>query len=171
MKTDMPREQRPHLLAVFHWIKWFVVVAFGGGTSFGEKAAHMWLLYPKQTTTLACRSSWSVFAKFILLWVVSSSSSCSIDFSQRINYQRQSQASLRWAEGEMMFSFPRSLPAFVQAFSGAQGSGPCQGRAVRSTIHLLRGCLDRLRICRQVLLQSSACVCRRSFQSQGLGGG
>lgn len=109
--------------------------------------------------------------QFILLWVVSSSSSCSIDFSQRINYQRQSQASLKWAEGEMMFSFPGSLLAFVQAFSGAQGSGPCQGRAVRSTIHLLCGCLDWLRICRQVLLQSSAYVCRRSLQCQGARGG
>lgn len=43
--------------------------------------------------------------KFILLRVVSSPTSCSIDFSQWINYQRPFQTALRWTEGKMMFSF------------------------------------------------------------------
>lgn len=133
------------------------------------KAACVWLLYLQQMTPGSCRSRWSVFGKFILPWVVSSSSSCSIDFSQRINYQRQSQASLKWAEGELMFSFPRSLLATVQSFSGAQGSGPCQGRAVRSIIHLLCGCLEWPRHHRHVPRSPLPVFVERSLRCPGWG--
>lgn len=60
----------------------------------------------RRTVTL----SWK---KFILLWVVSSPTSCNIDFSQWINYQWQFQSSLQWAEGKMMFLFQGGLLTIV----------------------------------------------------------
>lgn len=68
-----------------------------------------------------------------------------------------------------MFLFPRSLLAIVQTFSGVQGSGPCQGRAVRSTIHLLCGCLNLLKHCRQVLCSPLPVFVKGDFSAMGQG--
>lgn len=59
--------------------------------------------------------------KLILLWVVSSPTSCSIDFSLRIHYRAWLQTSLRWTEGKMMFSFQWSL--LVRACGSSGGGG------------------------------------------------
>ena len=103
-------------------------------------------------------------------WVVSSSTSCSIDFSPWINYQGQFQTSLSWTEGKMMFSFQWSLLAIVPVFLWSLGFDKWQRRTANGLVHLLcgHGVLAGSRGSgKGGFPWSSAPVCGRSLQSPG----
>lgn len=106
----------------------------------GEKAAFIWIPHFHICSGhCACRNCRSITAKLILLRVVSSSTSCSIDFSQWINYQRQFQTSLRWTAGKMMFSFQRSLLAIVPVLLWSPGFKGRPRRSAFGVPHLCAG--------------------------------